>query len=112
MSAVVCGKRSFFEDLESAGGSSSPPSYKRFRCSSPARFAYSPPVSSSPVDQLKALFPEMDIQVILEFFFISFLICLMKFIYNYAVTCCVNHLIFFASFHEHIWGICWLLMVS
>ncbi|KAH6771916.1 hypothetical protein C2S52_005347 [Perilla frutescens var. hirtella] len=65
MSAIVCGKRSFFEDLESAGGSpasSSPPAYKKFRYASSGRFAYSPPVQSSPVDQLKALFPHMEIQ--------------------------------------------------
>ncbi|XP_057786902.1 uncharacterized protein LOC131004270 [Salvia miltiorrhiza] len=67
MSAVVCGKRSFFEDLESAAGSpgsSSPLAYKRFRCSSPARFTYSPPSQPSPVDQLKALFPDMQIQLL------------------------------------------------
>lgn len=67
MSAIVCGKRSFFEDLESAAGSptaSSPPPYKKFRCSSPARFTYSPPVQPSPVNQLKSLFPDMEIQLL------------------------------------------------
>lgn len=70
MSAIVCGKRSFFEDMDAAASSPaavSPPSYKRFRCSSstsPVRFTYSPPVQTrSAVDQLKDLFPEMDIQV-------------------------------------------------
>lgn len=64
MSAIVCGKRSFFEDLESAAVSSSPPSYKKFRCSSPGRFTYSPPVQPNPVNQLKSLFPDVEIQVI------------------------------------------------
>ncbi|KAK6127978.1 hypothetical protein DH2020_038280 [Rehmannia glutinosa] len=70
MSAIVCGKRSFFEDVEPAASSpnsASPPVYKKFRCSSatsPVRFTYSPPVHPSPVDQLKALFPDMEIQLI------------------------------------------------
>ncbi|KAG8388266.1 hypothetical protein BUALT_Bualt02G0107800 [Buddleja alternifolia] len=70
MSAVVCGKRSFFEDIESAAASpasASPPVYKKFRCSSttsPVRFTYSPPVYPSLVDQLKALFPDMGIQLL------------------------------------------------
>lgn len=64
MSAIVCGKRSFFEELESAAASSSPPPYKKFRCSSPGRFTYSPPVQPSPVNQLKSLFPDIEIQVI------------------------------------------------
>ncbi|KAK4427992.1 hypothetical protein Salat_1568200 [Sesamum alatum] len=71
MSAIVCGKRSFFEDIESAAAASptsaSPPAYKKFRCSSstsPVRFTYSPPVQTSPVDRLKALFPDMEIQLL------------------------------------------------
>ncbi|KAK4410620.1 hypothetical protein Sango_0135000 [Sesamum angolense] len=70
MSAIVCGKRSFFEGIESAASSptsASPPVYKKFRCSSatsPVRFTYSPPVHLSPVDQLKALFPDMEVQLL------------------------------------------------
>ncbi|KAL6563175.1 hypothetical protein OROHE_005762 [Orobanche hederae] len=70
MSAVVCGKRSFFEDVEPAASSPnsvSPQIYKKLRCSSgssPIRFTYSPPVHPSPVDQLKALFPNMEIQLL------------------------------------------------
>ncbi|KAL0354816.1 UNVERIFIED_CONTAM: hypothetical protein Sradi_3928500 [Sesamum radiatum] len=70
MSAIVCGKRSFFDDIESAAASptsASPPAYKKFRCSSstsPVRFTYSPPVQASPVDRLKALFPDMEIQLL------------------------------------------------
>lgn len=69
MSAIVCGKRSFFEDMDTAMSSptsASAPAYKKFRCSSstsPVRFTYSPPVQTSPVDQLKALFPDMEIKV-------------------------------------------------
>ncbi|KAE8676073.1 hypothetical protein F3Y22_tig00111634pilonHSYRG00141 [Hibiscus syriacus] len=58
MSAIVSGKRSFFEEL-----SSTPPASKRIRCSS--RFASSFPPSSPPlIDQLIAIFPEMDQQVL------------------------------------------------
>ncbi|XP_057772816.1 uncharacterized protein LOC130992270 [Salvia miltiorrhiza] len=70
MSAIVCGKRSFFEDIDataSSPDSASPPAYKKFRCSSstsPVRFTYSPPVQTSSVDQLKALFPELEIQLL------------------------------------------------
>ncbi|KAI3455301.1 hypothetical protein Pfo_011964 [Paulownia fortunei] len=70
MSAIVCGKRSFFEDIDAAASSpksASPPAYKKFRCSSstsPVRFTYSPPVQTSPVDQLKALFPDTEIQLL------------------------------------------------
>ncbi|XP_073048402.1 uncharacterized protein [Primulina eburnea] len=72
MSAIVCGKRSFFEDIDSAATSpksASPPVYKKFRCSSvtsPVRFSYSPPISPVPIDQLKALFPDMETQLIEE----------------------------------------------
>ncbi|KAL8457050.1 hypothetical protein ACS0TY_035039 [Phlomoides rotata] len=70
MSAIVCGKRSFFEDMDAAASSpasASPPAYKKLRCSSstsPVRFTYSPPVQSGPVDQLKALFPEIETQLL------------------------------------------------
>ncbi|XP_022749650.1 uncharacterized protein LOC111299032 [Durio zibethinus] len=71
MSAIVSGKRSFFEEL-----TATPPVSKRIRCSS--RFAsssssssFSPsssPPSSPPssflIDQLIAIFPEMDKQVL------------------------------------------------
>ncbi|KAL6497081.1 hypothetical protein OROGR_029010 [Orobanche gracilis] len=63
MSAAVCGKRPFFEDTDAA----MPPAYKRFRCSSwtsPTRFTYSPPLQSSLVDQLRALFPYTEIQLL------------------------------------------------
>lgn len=69
MSAIVCGKRSFFEDIDAAASSpaaASPPAYKKFRCSSstsPVRCTYYPPVLTSSVDQLKALFPGLEIQV-------------------------------------------------
>lgn len=72
MSAIVCGKRSLFEDLAAA----SPPVSKKIRCfssSSPARFS-PPPPSSLLLDHLAAIFPDMDKQVILDlrfFFFIS-----------------------------------------
>ncbi|CAL1359137.1 unnamed protein product [Linum trigynum] len=71
MSAIVCGKRSFFEELNVT----SPPVTKRIRCSSssPVRFSpprpspassfSTPPRSSSSahlVEQLAAIFPEMD----------------------------------------------------
>ncbi|KAL3835529.1 hypothetical protein ACJIZ3_010265 [Penstemon smallii] len=70
MSAILCGKRSFFEDVETPGNSptsASQPVYKKFRCSSatsPVRFNYSPPVYPSPVDQLKALYPDTEIQLL------------------------------------------------
>ncbi|KAL6584831.1 hypothetical protein OROMI_004120 [Orobanche minor] len=61
MSVAVCGKRPFFEDTDAA----IPPAYKRFRCSSwtsPTGVTYSPPLQSSLVDQLRALFPYTEIQ--------------------------------------------------
>lgn len=62
MSAIVCGKRSFFEDLQSPSPTSaSPPVAKKIRCSSstsPVRFP------SSLIDQLRLLFPDMDNQLI------------------------------------------------
>ncbi|XP_010533131.1 PREDICTED: uncharacterized protein LOC104808967 [Tarenaya hassleriana] len=64
MSAIVCGKRSLFEDLATA----SPPVSKKIRCSSsssPVRFSPpSPPASSLFLDQLAAIFPDMDKQLI------------------------------------------------
>lgn len=76
MSAIVCGKRSFFEELTVT----SPPVSKRIRCSSSSPVRFSPPRSnnavsvSSPsfihssssllIDKLLALFPDMDKQII------------------------------------------------
>ncbi|KAI8018324.1 hypothetical protein LOK49_LG04G02528 [Camellia lanceoleosa] len=67
MSAIVCGKRSFFEDLPSSpqSSSSSPPVSKRLRCfssTSPVRFS---PFSNFPslVDQPE-LVSDMDDQLI------------------------------------------------
>ncbi|KAJ0090616.1 hypothetical protein Patl1_13885 [Pistacia atlantica] len=67
MSAILCGKRSFFEDI-----AASPPVSKRIRCSSssPVRFSsfssnLSPPAPSSHIfDQLAAIFPHMDKQLL------------------------------------------------
>ncbi|XVE63691.1 hypothetical protein DITRI_Ditri07aG0040200 [Diplodiscus trichospermus] len=72
MSAIVSGKRSFFEEL-----SATPPVSKRIRCSSliasSSSSSFSPYSSSSPpssspssffIDQLIAIFPEMDKQVL------------------------------------------------
>ncbi|XVF34609.1 hypothetical protein REPUB_Repub18cG0073600 [Reevesia pubescens] len=69
MSAIVSGKRSFFEEL-----SVTPPVSKRIRCSSrfpsssSSSFSPSSPPSSPPslflIDQLIAIFPEMDKQVL------------------------------------------------
>lgn len=64
MSAVLCGKRSFFEDIDSSApspASASPPVNKKLRFS-----FYSPP--RTPIDQLKALFPDMDNQVVFFIF--------------------------------------------
>ncbi|XP_011648696.1 uncharacterized protein LOC101217268 isoform X1 [Cucumis sativus] len=74
MSAIVCGKRSLFEDLPT------PPVSKRIRCSSSSPVRFSPPRSSnhsvSPfpqtsssqsaylVDYLRAIFPDMDKQLL------------------------------------------------
>ncbi|KAA3486062.1 Doublesex and mab-3-related transcription factor 3 [Gossypium australe] len=64
MSAIVSGKRSFFEEL-----SSTPPASKRIRCSSRFTSSFSP--SSSPqsppsflIDHLISIFPHMDKQVL------------------------------------------------
>ncbi|KAK1416771.1 hypothetical protein QVD17_25887 [Tagetes erecta] len=71
MSAIVCGKRSFFEDLQTSPNSSSPPASKKLRCftsTSPVRFssfATSPP-SPSLVDKLRSVFPNMDRKLLEE----------------------------------------------
>ncbi|XWS72962.1 hypothetical protein CRYUN_Cryun02cG0084500 [Craigia yunnanensis] len=68
MSAIVSGKRSFFEEL-----SATPPVSKRIRCSSRFASSFSPSSPSSPplsppslflIDQLITIFPEMDKQVL------------------------------------------------
>ncbi|KAM0006537.1 putative ubiquitin system component CUE, UBA-like superfamily [Helianthus debilis subsp. tardiflorus] len=71
MSAIVCGKRSFFEDLQTSPNSASPPASKKIRCftsTSPVRFssfATSPP-SPSLVDKLRSVFPNMDKKLLEE----------------------------------------------
>ncbi|KAJ9141010.1 hypothetical protein P3X46_031595 [Hevea brasiliensis] len=75
MSAIVCGKRSFFEELTVT----SPPVSKRIRCSPSSPVHFSPPRSynavsvSSPsfnqssllfIEKLVALFPDMDKQIL------------------------------------------------
>lgn len=65
MSAIVCRKRSFFEDLQSPSPISAfPPVSKKLRCSSfsSSLMHFSPP-SSALFDQLRALFPDMDSQL-------------------------------------------------
>ncbi|XP_009602661.1 uncharacterized protein [Nicotiana tomentosiformis] len=69
MSAIVCGKRSFFEDLLSPSPTSaSPPISKKLRCSStsPIRLPSSspPPLQAAVIDQLRALFPDMNSQLL------------------------------------------------
>lgn len=65
MSAIVCGKRSFFEDLPTSPNSASPPASKKLRCytsTSPVRFSSftnSPP-SPSLIEKLRSFFPSMD----------------------------------------------------
>ncbi|KAI3777764.1 hypothetical protein L1987_47566 [Smallanthus sonchifolius] len=68
MSAIVCGKRSFFEELSTSPASASPPVAKKIRCSStsPVRippFHNSPPASVL-FDQLRAVFPNIDKQLL------------------------------------------------
>lgn len=74
MSAIVCGKRSyFFEDLQSSSpSSSSPPVPKRIRCS-PPRSSNHPPAAAaavnyfsipSAIDHLVSVFPDMDKQLL------------------------------------------------
>lgn len=64
--AAVCGsKRAFFEDL--AAESTSPPVFKRLRCSSsssPTRFSHLSPQTPSLLDHLGAVFPGIDIQLL------------------------------------------------
>ncbi|PWA37868.1 UBA-like protein [Artemisia annua] len=61
MSAIVCGKRSFFEDLDTAySNSASPPVSKKLRCFSTSPVRFSPNSPSSVFDKLRALFPNMD----------------------------------------------------
>ncbi|AED93881.1 Ubiquitin system component Cue protein [Arabidopsis thaliana] len=64
MSAIVCGKRSLFEDLAAA----SPPVSKKLRCfSSSSSSRFSPPIppsSSLLLDHLAAIFPDMDKQIL------------------------------------------------
>lgn len=64
MSAIVCGKRSFFEEVQSPSPTSpSTPVSKKLRCSStsPKRFSPPPPVAAS-IDNLRVLFPDEDSQ--------------------------------------------------
>lgn len=68
MSAIVCGKRSYFEELPA---SSTTPVSKKLRCSSstsPVRFSPflppSPPSRSSLVHKLRETFPLMDHQIL------------------------------------------------
>ncbi|MCD7449993.1 hypothetical protein HAX54_002710 [Datura stramonium] len=59
MSAIVCGKRSFFEDLQSPSPTSaSPPISKKPRCSSTSP----PPLAATVINQLRALFPDIESQ--------------------------------------------------
>ncbi|KAL9244690.1 hypothetical protein vseg_018442 [Gypsophila vaccaria] len=70
MSAIVCGKRAFFEELSDFASSSPIPVSKRHRfasSTSPVRFSLSPPSLSSKsrvFDRLKELFPLMDNQLL------------------------------------------------
>lgn len=64
MSAIVCGKRSFFEDLQSPSPTSpSTPVSKKLRWSSTftRRFSPPPPEAAS-IDHLRLLFPDVDSQ--------------------------------------------------
>ncbi|XP_071691942.1 uncharacterized protein [Rutidosis leptorrhynchoides] len=69
MSAIVCRKRSFFEDLEKSHNFASSPVSKKLRCfssSSPVRvssFISSLP-SQSFIDKLRFVFPSMDMQLL------------------------------------------------
>ncbi|XP_060167862.1 uncharacterized protein LOC132598783 isoform X2 [Lycium barbarum] len=56
MSAIVYGKRSFYEDIQSA------PVSKKLRCSSTSPTRFSPPPAV--IDQLRALFPDIDTQLL------------------------------------------------
>lgn len=66
MSAIVCGKRSFFDDIPASPMSVSSPASKRIRRSSstsPVRFLVSPSQPSL-FDQVRARFPNTDSQII------------------------------------------------
>lgn len=66
MSAIVCGKRSFFDDIPASPMSASSPASKRMRRSSstsPVRFSVSPSQPSL-FDQVRARFPNTDTQII------------------------------------------------
>lgn len=65
MSAIVCGKRSFFDDLQSPSPTSaSPPISKKPRCSSTSRNSFSQPqpLAITVINQLRALFPDIESQ--------------------------------------------------
>ncbi|CAI9755732.1 unnamed protein product [Fraxinus pennsylvanica] len=67
MSAIVCGKKSFFEEiLTMSSPVSGSPLVSKKRCYTSAtslvRFSYSPPMSL--IDQLNALFPDMDSELL------------------------------------------------
>lgn len=68
MSAIVCGKRSFFEELSTSPASVTPPVSKKLRCSSTSPVRLSPSGNSPPdaglVDQLRSVFPNIDKQVV------------------------------------------------
>lgn len=113
MSAIVCGKRSnFFDDLQASSSSSSPPPVsKRIRCSSSSPVRFSPPTpttttaaigpsfssfsanffspassSSSVLDQLVVLFPNMDKQVTYLFsFLMTFFFYIYMIIYGHGL---------------------------
>jgi len=68
MSAIVCGKRSFFEELPTSPTSVSPPVSKKLRCSSSTSPVRRSPFTNSPaasalIDQLRDVFPNTDKQV-------------------------------------------------
>ncbi|KAI3671519.1 hypothetical protein L1987_87257 [Smallanthus sonchifolius] len=68
MSATVCGKRSFFEELSTSLASASLPVSKKLRCSSTSPVRISPFHNSPPAsvlfDQLRAVFPNIDKQLL------------------------------------------------
>lgn len=98
MSAIVCGKRSFFEDLHTPPPSSA--AVKRLRRtagSSPVRLSPPRPAFSSlspsssdpsPISHLIALFPDMDQQVFFPFgLFFRVLLLLFLFLLNCVCAC-------------------------
>ncbi|KAL8230402.1 hypothetical protein R6Q57_000180 [Mikania cordata] len=68
MSAIVCGKRSFFEELSTSPASASPPVAKKLRCSSTSPVRISSIPNSLPafalIDQLRLVFPNMDKRIL------------------------------------------------